>query len=122
MRSLEEKYLEMKDKTERLRSQIEEQNIKHLDALLAHSGDNPKMQEWEGIRSWWLWYKYTGMKDPPNKDMEFQGHFKVTRAEVAMSAHVASADVYHDETIERRRKVYVTGARGLKGLTEEEVD
>lgn len=115
-RDLVKEYLELKDKTERLRSQIEEKNIKGLDPLLAHTGVNPKMQALSGLRNWWLTFKQVGMDDPPNAKMEFIGHFKVQTIEWDMAAHVASADVYHDDTLERRRKVYVTGARGLKGL------
>lgn len=117
-RDLVAEYLQMKDRTERLRSQIEEKNIKGLDGLLAHTGRDPMMQALSGLRKWWLWFKQVGMSDPPNKQMEFIGHFQVNTIEWDMAAHVASADVYHDEAIERRRKVYVTGARGLKGLTE----
>lgn len=119
-RDLVRDYLELKDKTERLRSQIEEKNMKGIDHLLAHTGDNPKMQGWSRVRKWWLKYKRAGMADPPNKDMEDQGHFQVHTAEWEMAAHVASADVYHDDTIERRRKVYFEGARGLRGLTDGE--
>lgn len=118
-RDLVKQWLEMKDKTERLRSQIEEKNIKGLDPLLAHTGDNPKMQALSGLRNWWLTFKMIGMSDPPNKDMEMLGHYKVHQIEWDMAALVASADVYHDDTVERRRKVYFTGARGLKGLTDD---
>ena len=53
-RDLTTEYLEMKDKTERLRSQIEEKNLKGLDPLMAHTGDNQKMQSLSGLRNWWL--------------------------------------------------------------------
>jgi len=118
MRSLEEKYLILKDKTERIRAQIEEKNIKHLDPILVHTGDNPKMEQKEGIRSWWLWFTYEGIKDPPNKAMEFLGRFKVGRIEAGMSPHVASAEVFYDDTRERHRKVYVMDgpAEEMSGL------
>lgn len=117
-RDLVKQWLEQKDKTERLRSQIEEKNIKGIDHLLAHTGDNPKMQQWSGLRKWWLTFKQIGMDDPPNEKMTFIGHFQVETIEWEMAAHVASADVYHDDTIDRKRKVYFTGARGLRGLTD----
>lgn len=119
-RDLVKDYLEMKDKTERLRSQIEEKNIKGLDPLLAHTGDNMAMKTLSGLRNWWLNFKMIGMSDPPNEQMEFLGHYKVQQIEWDMAAHVASADVYHDDTIDRRRKVYFEGARGLKGLTKKD--
>ena len=119
-RDLTDEYLEMKEKTERLRSQIEEKNMKALDPLLAHTGDNLKMQALDGLRNWWLSFKMIGMSDPPNKDMEFLGHYKAHQIEWSMSAHAASADVYHDDTIERRRPVFFAGAGGLKGLSEDD--
>lgn len=117
-RDLAREYLDLLKKTERVRSQIEERFMKGLDPLLAHTGDNLKMQTLSGCRNWWLNYKKEGMTDPPNEKMTLQGHVKVQMIEWDMAAHVASAEVYHDETLERRRKVYVAGARGLRGLTE----
>jgi len=118
-RDLVREWLEQKDKTERLRSQIEEKNIKGLDPLLAHTGDDLTMKQLSGLRNWWLTFKMIGMSDPPNEQMTFLGHYKVQQIEWEMAGHVASADVYHDDTIDRRRKVYFEGARGLKGLTED---
>lgn len=115
-RDLTDEYLKMKDRTERLRSHIEEKNLKNLDPLLAHTGNNPKMQALDGLRNWWLTFALVGKTDPPNNDMEFLGEYKVNQIEWSMSAHAASADVYHDETIERRRPVYFGGSRGLRGL------
>lgn len=117
-RDLVQEYLQMKDETERLRSKIEEKYMKGLDPLLAHVGDNYAMKTLSGLRNWWLMFKYTGMSDPPNEDMIALGHMKVEMIEWEMAAHVASAEVYHDDTITRNRKVYVPGGRGLKGLTE----
>ena len=116
-RDLVKQWLETKEKTERLRSQIEEKNIKGLDNLLAHTGNDPMMKALSGLRKWWMNYKRVGMADPPNIDMVLQGQFQVETIEWDMAAHVASADVYHDDTIDRRRKVYFEGARGLRGLT-----
>lgn len=121
-RDLVQEFLEMKDKTERLRSQIEEKNMKGLDPLLAHVGDNYTMKTLSGLRNWWLMFKYTGMSDPPNEDMIALGHMKVEMIEWEMAMHVASAEVYHDDSITRNRKVFVPGGRGLRGLVRDHDD
>lgn len=115
-RDLTDEYLEMKAKTERLRSQIEEKNLKNLDPLLAHTGDHPKVAQLEGLRNWWLTFSLLGKNDPPNQKMDFLGQYKVHQIEWGLSKFAASADVYHDDTIERRRPVYFAGAGGLRGM------
>ena len=117
-RDLVKQWLETKEKTERLRSQIEEKNIKGLDHLLAHTGNDPMMKALSGLRKWWLTYKQVGMDDPPNAKMVLQGQFQVETIEWDMAAHVASADVYHDDSVDRRWKVFVDSSGGKDPYSE----
>lgn len=113
-----DELMEIKEKTRKVEMDLNRAKEKGLDHLLAYSGDNPKMDTLEGLRNWWLTFKLIGMRDPPNKDMEFLGHYKVQQLEWGMSKHVAKAEAFLGETIDHRRPVYseVAQEQPLPGL------